>query len=183
MPRFIPELCPGCQTRIEPRYSQYRHASQHILYVPLLIAGVVFVIALSGYLFRQAALDTIELLEGWGLRRKERGIIFFLALAATVPFIVWVCRIWWRFLDRLPRPFAHECPACHWTGTVKVKDLCASKEPSGSLQVVIDGAAPPPDSLVARSERHQHRLDLERRRKREQEQEQPPNPDFDFTGR
>jgi hypothetical protein len=59
-------------------------------------------------------------LEGVGLRRKEDGLVSFLAFAATWPVIFWLSRLWWRGIHRLPREFKYECDSCHWIGPCRV---------------------------------------------------------------
>ncbi|SRR5579871_3943279 len=180
--RFIPEHCPGCKARIEAKYSAYRHAPQHVLFYPLLLGGVVLLIVLSAYLIWTTAMDTIELLEGLGLQRKERGMVFFAMLVITAPLVTWVARIWWRYLHRLPRQFTFECPACRWEGPIKVIDLSAMAESARkpAAETVPDELPAAPDPMDPKHLRRQE--EMERRQQRMQ-QEQPPNPDFDFGNR
>jgi hypothetical protein len=181
--RFRPELCPGCQTRIEARYSQYRHAPQHWLSAPLLIAGVVFTIVLTAYIVWSTALSILDLFGRLGLDRIERGILFFFACAATVPFLLWVARKWARLLHGLPRKFPFECPVCRWAGNVKVKECSAPPEASGGLQVRLEMEGLPekiPDPLDAKRERQRQQSERERKRFQKEEQELLPNPDFNF---
>ena len=120
--RFSPLQCPVCDAPVAARYSQYRHASRHPLFGVLLVAGVIAIIVISLLSLWGAAILTAWAVDGQWLRRKERGMIYFLAFAATLPVIVWLSRLWWRAIHRLPRQFEYECEACRWVGPCLVSE-------------------------------------------------------------
>lgn len=191
--RFSPADCPACKARLEPKYSQYRHAPQHPLYWVMVVLGVIAVLVLLWFSFNTAAYLALDVHDG--AKKQERGMIFFLAFIIDLPIVFGMWRLWLKLVQRLPRIFVYKCEKCPWSGPVsvtdmsdpgdylKARDLAAPIEQVGqvAVQVVAPGVVQmpggPPDALDARRERRQEQ---ERRRARTAEHEAAPNPDFDF---
>ncbi len=174
--RFIPEQCPGCKARIEAKYSAYRHAPQHVLFYPLLAAGIVVAPGLAVYLFWTTVRDSIQLIAEMRWFNSNFGMIVFVFALISIPLtFLWLARMWWRFLHRLPRRFSYSCPGCPWKGIVKVVDLTGGAEPTPGMQVEVASSSIPTENIKLGSTRMS-----DRNQRRIQEQELPPNPDFDF---
>jgi hypothetical protein len=120
--RFLPAQCPGCGAPVAAKYSHYRHAHRHRLFGVLLITGVLSSIALVLLSLWGTAHLTALAIEGKGLRPKERGMVYCIAFAATLPAIAWLSRLWWRALHRLPRHFEYECEVCRCVATFRVSE-------------------------------------------------------------
>jgi hypothetical protein len=182
--RFFPAHCPGCGSPVDANYSHYRHAPRHRLFAPLLIVGVIVVIGMILISLWGTSVLITALTEGQQMHRMDRGMLFCLAFAATVPVIAWLGWLWWRFIHRLPRTLAYECRTCNWSGAVHVVDTSTPVEVDNQIQIVarteFEGMPAPPDPLDAKRERLQRRIEREQRQAREGEHELPPNPDFDF---
>jgi hypothetical protein len=182
--RFIPEQCAGCGSPVEASYSLYRHARRPVVFVPLLILGgaaAIWAVCLSLW-------ETAALISAWTagmqLHRKERGLLFFVAFAATLPVIAWLFRFWWRFVHGLSRAFTYKCPTCKWSGTVGVVDM-PGRARVGEIakvveRIVSEDLQAPFDPAEAKLAQLQAQIDEQKRQARQAEHASPPNPDFDF---
>lgn len=185
--RFYPPQCPECGAPVEANYTQYRRAPRHPLFVPLLFLGAVGAIGAVWLALWGIGVLTTAWTAGMELRRMERGVLYLVPLTVAFVLLAWLCRWWWRFVHGLSRSFVYECPACGWSGTVRVVGrgglVKGSEDVPVGYRVEAEDTPDPNEPLDRRRERQLRRLERERRQVREQEHERPPNPDFDFKDR
>ena len=101
-------------------YTRYRFARLHPLFGVLVLAGIATTLALIALSLWGTAELMAAAMQGQNLKRRERGVLYFLAFVVTLPVIWWLTRAWWRAVHRLPRRFEYECETCRWSGPCAV---------------------------------------------------------------
>lgn len=114
---FVPEFCPKCGLELKPRFEDHSDSVPHPQFAMMWMFGAVFTIALFSLSIWATSVLIGDLAAQWGLRKREGGLLGFLAFAATLVVILPLLRWWWRLTYRLPRLFDFECDECEWEGT------------------------------------------------------------------
>lgn len=183
-----PAECPACAEPFRLTYADYRAGRMSFRARAALLVGVALTVVLLPTFLVLIGERFSEWTAGLGLRRKERGLLFALAYAVSVPVALLPAWVGWRYGLSRPRRTTAACPACPWSGPVWVADTSPPVRvwrapPVRAEGGEFEGMGYLPDPLRARRERLDRRLEEERRRERESLPEPESNPDLDFRDR
>src|SRR3954453_8623811 len=101
--KICPAACPGCQRYFQLSYSRRSKATMAPGARLALTAGIALTVVLFPVLLVLVGYLVLDLTDGMGLRRRERGMLFFLAQLLSVPVALVPAWLGWRFAFARPR--------------------------------------------------------------------------------
>jgi hypothetical protein len=88
----------------------------------MLIVGISFTIGMT-VVAGEVGVQTVDYwLAGRWADRHTLGLLFFCGFIPTFAVNIVLTRIWWGWLNRIPRVFALRCRECPWHGSGRVVD-------------------------------------------------------------